>query len=211
MKHDPIKFCHLNKIPSHHNFCLHYTCHSQFVSWREILTQLSLILGTPATYTHFLLSQSIHTQWHIQWILLSKVPKRSFSFIKGGRVILPLLTLGGIAFLINYFYGRPTRISRSVKNLKVKSSAEIKCIPIDMKMLRNIRQLSLSLFDLYDSDILNISLLLGACPLLQYLNLTVGYPYSFLYEVRELQIDGIKKMQRLQFFFFFFFFNTSIF
>ncbi|XP_059292562.1 uncharacterized protein LOC132046032 [Lycium ferocissimum] len=74
---------------------------------------------------------------------------------------------------MSYIFGDFARdLPAHVKSLAVRCGHEIKCIPIDMKMFRNIRQLSLSLFDLYDSDILNISLLLGACPLLQYLNLT---------------------------------------
>ncbi|XP_060209360.1 putative F-box/LRR-repeat protein At3g58880 isoform X2 [Lycium barbarum] len=74
---------------------------------------------------------------------------------------------------MSYIFGDFARdLPAQVKSLAVRCGHEIKCVPIDMKMFRNIRQLSLSLFDLYDSDILNISLLLGACPLLQYLNLT---------------------------------------
>ncbi|XP_060192575.1 putative F-box/FBD/LRR-repeat protein At1g78840 isoform X2 [Lycium barbarum] len=58
-----------------------------------------------------------------------------------------------------------------VKSLTVKADrSQINCFPTEIKMFRNLRELTLVLVFTYEFDIVKISPILGACPLLRYVH-----------------------------------------
>nr|XP_009802492.1 PREDICTED: putative F-box/LRR-repeat protein At4g15060 [Nicotiana sylvestris] len=71
-----------------------------------------------------------------------------------------------------YIFGDFARdLPAQVKSLTVKASqSQIEYFPIKTQMFRNLRELTLVLVFTHDFDIVNISPILGVCPLLQYLD-----------------------------------------
>ncbi|XP_019230397.1 PREDICTED: uncharacterized protein LOC109211321 isoform X2 [Nicotiana attenuata] len=107
-----------------------------------------------------------------------------------GRMILPLLALGGIAFGLKYygFWGkRPARKvvmlmekekdNNSTDQIEILKAGigplEVKYFQRETEIFRNLRTLHLVLVDTNDFDIVKISPILRFCPLLQYLILDI--------------------------------------